>query len=182
MSNNDTFNSLCWYVLHTHPKQETRVARNLTTWKVENLNPMIRVDRYDNYTRRIVRQIKPLFPSYIFARFKVCDSLAQISFTRGVRSVVSFGNVPTSIADELIHVIKSRIDNEGFVKLDEKFETGDHIRISGGSLTGLTGVFERQTNDAGRLLILLEAINYQPRLLISKDRVQKQSITDDICA
>lgn len=176
MSNNDNFNALNWYVLHTHRKQETRVAQNLTTWKIENLCPMIRVDRYDQWASRIVSQIKPLFPSYIFARFKICDTLAQIRFTRGVHSVVSFGNGPTPVADELIQVIQSRIGKEGLVELDEKFEAGDQIRISCGPLNGLTGVFERQTNDAGRVMILLQAISYQPRMLIPKQMVEKISL------
>jgi transcriptional antiterminator RfaH len=176
MSNDDLYNSFCWYVLHTHPKQETRVAQNLTTWKVENLNPMIRVERNDKYTSRIISQIKPLFPSYVFARFRISDQLAKIRFTRGVHSVVSFGNGPTPVPDEFIEVIKSRIGKEGLVELNEEFEAGDHIRINGGPLTGLTGVFERHTNDAGRVMILLQAINYQARLLIPKNRVEKISL------
>jgi transcription elongation factor/antiterminator RfaH len=177
MSNNDIFNVSRWYVIHTHPKQETRVAKNLTTWKVENLSPMIRVERYDKYTSRVICQIKPLFPSYIFARFKISDMLAKIRFTRGVHSVVNFGDGPTPVADELIQVIQSRIGKEGFIEFDEEFEAGDHVRISGGPLNGLTGVFERQANDAGRVMILLQTISYQPRTLIPKQMVEKISLS-----
>jgi transcriptional antiterminator RfaH len=176
MSNDDIYNSLHWYVLHTHPKQETRVAQNLTTWQIENLSPMIRVNRQEKYTGRIVFQIKPLFSSYIFARFRICDTLAQIRFTRGVHSVVNFGNGPTPVADELIQVIKSRIGKEGLVDLDEQFETGNHVRITAGPLAGLTGVFERQTNDAGRVMILLQAISSQARMLVPKEMAEKVSL------
>lgn len=173
MLNNDMFNVPCWYVIHTHHKQETRVAKNLTTWRVENLSPMIRVDRYDKYASRVICQVRPLFPSYIFARFKVGDMLAKIRFTRGVRDVVNFGNGPTPVADELIQLIQSRVGKEGLVELNEKFQEGDPVRINGGPLNGLTGVFEREANDAGRVMILLETISYQARTLIPKQMVEK---------
>jgi transcriptional antiterminator RfaH len=175
MSNYDSFNSLCWYVLHTHPKQESRVSQNLTTFKVENLSPMIRSDRYDKFIGRTISQIKPLFPSYIFARFRISDTLAKIRYTRGVHSVVSFANGPTPVADELIEEIKLRIGESGLVELDEEFAAGDPIRISGGPLTGLTGVFERQANDGNRVMILLKAISYQPRMLLPREMIERVS-------
>jgi transcription elongation factor/antiterminator RfaH len=174
-SENDT--RPLWYAIHTHPKQETRAAKNLAIGRVEILNPKIRVSRYHNYTFRVSYQIKPLFPSYIFGRFNSKEMLHKIRFTRGVRDVVSFGNCPTPIGDELIQIIQSRIGKDELVQPDEGFQKGDQVRIKGGPFRDLVGVFEWETNDAERVMILLRTISYQARTLVPKPMVEKAAMS-----
>jgi len=38
-------NSLRWYVIYTHPKQEERVDKNLRAWQVETFFPKIKERR-----------------------------------------------------------------------------------------------------------------------------------------
>ena len=161
----ETGNSLCWYVVHTNPKQEGRVESNLKAWKVETFNPQLKVQRYVNGTYLQASAIKPLFPRYIFARFEAGKLFSKVGFTRGVHCVVSFGNGPTPISDEIIDLIRSRLGKDGFVKTEEELKPGDKIKISVGPLNGMVGVFERPVNGSRRVMMLLTAMNYQAHII-----------------
>ena len=169
----ETGNSLCWYVVHTNPKQEGRVESNLRAWRVETFNPKLKVRRYSKSTYLQVSETKPLFPRYIFARFEAGKLVSKVRFTRGVHCVVSFGNGPTPVGDEIIDLIRSRIGKDGFVNTEEEFKPGDKIKVSVGPLGEMVGVFERHVNDSRRVTVLLTAIGYQAHIMTEISSVKK---------
>ncbi len=160
------FPQLCWYALRTKPKQEDRAAANLTAWGVETLTPRIAGTSKQD-------RIRPLFPGYIFARFDIHARLRDISFTRGVLYVVSFGGMPTAVDEEVITAIRSRIGTDGIVKMSTNLNPGDCVMIHSGALKHLTGVFERETPDHERVQILLTAVAYSARVEVSRYEVIK---------
>src|SRR5262245_48103926 len=91
-----------WYVVHTHLKQEDRAGHNLRVMGAQVFTPKIREYRYNPYTNVPTYLTLPLFPRYIFAQFKLDDLYHKVRFTRGVSTVVSFGEIPTQIDEELI--------------------------------------------------------------------------------
>src|SRR5215216_1172190 len=95
-----------WYAVYTNPQQEGRAESNLWAWRVETFNPKLRERRYNQYSGKPVRVTKPLFPRYIFARFKARDLLHKVWFTRGVHSVVGCGNIPSPVDDQIIDLIQ----------------------------------------------------------------------------
>ena len=86
-----------WYVIHTHPKQEDRVCSNMKVLGVPIFNPKTKERRYNQFVNAPTYVTKPLFPRYIFAQFEVNDLYHKVRFSRGVHSVVSFGEGPTPI-------------------------------------------------------------------------------------
>src|SRR5437868_6529908 len=100
--------SLAWYAIHTHTKQEDRAASNLHAFGIEVFLPKLESHRYNPYSNKPIGLVKPLFPNYIFGRFKANDVLYKARFARGVHSIVSMGNTPSPIADQVIDLIKSR--------------------------------------------------------------------------
>lgn len=62
---------------------------------------------------------------YIFAQFKVHGLYHKVRFTRGVYSVVRFGQGP----EEVIMLIRSNIKEDGFVRIDEEIKPGDRVAI-----------------------------------------------------
>lgn len=99
--------------------------------------------------------------------------LRRVRFTRGVHSVISFGNGPTSIDDEIIQLIQLRVGEDGLVKLDNDLNEGDQVMIDTGPLRDLVGVFQYDIKGTDRVAILLSAISYQGRVVIEKDLVKK---------
>jgi transcriptional antiterminator RfaH len=166
-----------WFALCTNPKQEDRACSNLEAWGVECFNPKIQKCQRNSFTGKGTFVTKPLFPRYVFSRFIARTSLHQISFTRGVNRVVSFNGKPVPIDDEVIAYFKARIGENGFLDLNsgEPFKLGDKIRIKSGPWRELVGVVERDLTASERVLVLMTSINYQGRLTVDKDIVEKLS-------
>lgn len=164
-----------WYVIHTHLKQEYRAGSNLKVLGVPIFNPQIRERRYNQFTLAPTYVTKPLFPRYIFAQFKTNDLYHKVRFTRGVYSVVSFGEGPTPIDEEIIALIQSNIKEDGFVRIDEGLRAGDRVIVKDGPLKNFSGVFEREMRDNDRIRILLETVSYQAHIEIDRNMVRKVS-------
>lgn len=160
---------LLWYVVRTNVQQEDRVVSNLNAWQVESFAPKIKERRPSSRSIKPVYAIKPLFPDYVFARFDALEKLHKIRFTRGVCEVVTFGGEPKSVDGEIISALKSRINGEGLVKLDDDFQKGDRVSIKGGPFRGFNGVFERKTSCFERVIILLNSVGSQTRVEIDRD-------------
>jgi transcription elongation factor/antiterminator RfaH len=169
------WDSLCWYLVQTHPKQEDRAESNLKSCGIETLVPRFRDRRRNFYTGEITLHTKHLFPSYIFARFIAKDLHQKVRYTRGIRRLISFGDSPTVVDEEIIAMIRSRISEDGFVRIEEDIKPGDKVIIKDGPLRTIAGIFEREMNSADRVRILLLAVNYQAHVEIEREMVTKIS-------
>lgn len=168
-------NDLSWYAIFTNAKQEERANSNLLAWGLETFSPRWKECRRNEFTGVPTYFSKPLFPRYIFARFDVNRLLQKIWFTRGVKSVVTFNDSPAQIDDSLIDLIKSRVGEDGFVKIGEDFSHGDRVFIKAGPLKSIVGIFECDLKDSDRITILLSNINFQGRVTIERSMVAKVS-------
>ena len=161
-----------WYVIYTKTNEEDRAGRNLAAWELETFYPRIRHKQLNEFTGKAIYFPRPLFPRYIFGRFNAETLLHKVSNSRGVQKVLSINYAPVPVDDEIIALIQSKIDDDGFVTLDEPFRRVDKVRIKGGSLKGINGVFDRTMKDKNRVMIFLTAINYQARVVVGRDLVQ----------
>ena len=124
------------------------------------LSPKIRERRYNQFVLAPTFVTKPLFPRYIFAKFKIDDLYHKVRFTRGVYNVVSFGEGPIPIDEEIITLIQANIKEDGFVKIDDEIRIGDRVIVRDGPLKNLAGIFEREMKGTDRIRILLETVSY----------------------
>lgn len=164
---------LSWYAIYTNPKQEDRARFNLNAWQVETFTPMCIERRYNQFTGKPHNVVKHLFPRYIFARFRADQLLHKIYFTRGVKSVVSFGGKPARVDDEIIEIIRARVGEDGYVRISEELKPGDKVVIRSGPLKDFVGMFESKTKDHARISILLTTINFQSHVLIEREMAAK---------
>ena len=162
-----------WYVIRTRVKQEDRADFNLRSLDIETFSPKVRERRFSYYIDQPQYSYKPLFPGYIFARFEAEKMLSKVCFTRGVRSVVNFGNGPVRVEDEVVDFLKSYAGRDGIVRLDEGLSSGDKVLIENGPFKNLAGIFERDVKATNRVVILLSAVGYQGRVELEKDFVRK---------
>lgn len=159
---------LCWYVVHTKPRQEERAGNNLRAWNIETFTPKLKKKSVNHFTGGLLNVVRPLFPSYIFARFSAIDSLHNVCFARGVNSVISFGGQPCPVDETIIDLIQVREDEEGFINLTETLRPGDKVTIQGGLFRGFIGVLDRNHTAKERVSILLVAVSYQSRVVIDR--------------
>ncbi|HYP26885.1 MAG TPA: transcription termination/antitermination NusG family protein [Blastocatellia bacterium] len=166
-------NELCWYVIHTNPRQEDRADSNLRAWGVETFSPRLMDRRFNPYTGKPTCLVKPLFQGYIFARFQAEDYLHKVRFTRGVQCVITSNGEPVPVEDEIIATIRSRMGADGLIRLGEALKPGDEVVIKDGPLKDFTAIFEREMKDADRVMILLKTVSYQAHYVISREFVKK---------
>ena len=153
-----------WYVIHTKPKQETRASRNLESWGVETFVPWLA-------SRLKPLSSQPLFPGYIFAHFSARDA-HQISYTRGVIYIVSFGGMLARVEQEVMAELRARTAENGVVQITPLKE-GDLVIIRSGPLQDFYGIFEKRIPGKQRIQILLKAISFNARVQLSVSDVEK---------
>jgi transcriptional antiterminator RfaH len=175
MNNWRAWNDLCWYLVQTNPRQEDRAESNLKSFGIETLAPKFKDRRRNFYTGEVTLHAMPLFPSYIFAKFIANDLYQKVRYTRGIRRLISFGDSPTVVDDEMIAMIQSRIREDGFVRIDEDIKPGDKVIIKDGPFRTFAGVFEREMNRTDRVRILILTVSYQAHVEIERDMVKKIS-------
>ncbi|HKX31430.1 MAG TPA: transcription termination/antitermination NusG family protein [Blastocatellia bacterium] len=165
--------AICWYAIRTHPKQEIRAADNLRAWDVQTFYPTVRGHHLNESSGKIDYIVKPLFPSYLFARFEPSRLLHKIRFTRGIHSVVCVGTKPAPVDDRIIEIISAQIDETGYVNVAKELEKGTKVLIQAGPFKGFTGVFERKASAADRVRLLLDCVCYQAQIEIESKMVMK---------
>jgi len=160
-----------WYAIHVKACQEDLAASNLRRLGVEVLLPRILQERSLWGVPRMI--MKPLFPGYFFARFCPMRHFHSINNARGVRRVVGSGNVLLPIGEEIIETIQKKLGADDCLPPKVKRPApGDRVIIENGPLQGLEGMLAEELNDRKRVLILLDVIQYQARVLVEKQQLQ----------
>jgi transcription antitermination factor NusG len=141
--------------VHTSPRHEKRVREHLEHRQVDCFLPLFRtIHRWKNGSKAQVEL--PLFPGYLFvniaksARVKVLDVPGVLSFV-GTRSQ------PAPLPDVEIETLRSGLHLQKFEPYTNLI-IGQEVRITAGSLAGLTGVLVRSAKGF-RIVITVELIH-----------------------
>jgi two-component system, OmpR family, response regulator MprA len=138
---------LRWVALKTRPWHERQAEQAIAAHGVESYVPLLGVGERGGVAA-------PLFPGYVFARVDfAAGDLLRIRSAAGVAYVLPQGGPPSSLPDELIDAIRARASGLG-----SGLHQGDRVRITRGPFRWLEAVFDRRTNPAGRVRILLEFV------------------------
>lgn len=172
---NEWFDIPNWYIIQTKPKQEDRAYYNLSSSGIETFVPKIIKLMKNKFSGRSKYQLNPLFPQYIFAKFRAKEKLHQVRFTRGVYKIVSFGETPCPVDEDIITLIKARSKENDLINLEDDFKQGDEVIVTKPYLQNFVGVFETKLNHNQRVSILLSSINYQVHVVIDKKYVMKNN-------
>ena len=91
----------------------------------------------------------------------------MIKYTRGVRRIVG-GDMPWPVSEEIIDLIRNQ-EEDGIITIKPpQLKYGDSVAINDGPLAGLNGIFEKELNGQERVVLLLNAIEYQARAVVDK--------------
>ncbi len=156
-----------WYAVYTKPKMEDAVSGKLGQQGIEVFNPKLKLKKYLRRQYRDV--IEPLFPCYVFGRFEPETHLWMITYTRGVKKVVGGKAGPWPVAEEVIDFIRCH-EKDGLIIIGQaEICEGDKVTIASGPFAGLAGIFERPMRGSERVVLLLNALGYQTRVIIEKE-------------
>lgn len=146
---------LNWYVVHTTPKREKKVANQISNLGMEFFLPTYKTVK--QWSDRKKKVEVPLFPNYVFVHTSERERHLLFSISNLVR-FVSFESKPVKVREEEIQTVR-RILEVDDMEIGEAnyFETGSKVRISRGQLAGLEGRVLKN-NGRSRLLIRIDEL------------------------
>jgi len=160
-----------WYVIQTKPKKEAETSRRLCGLGLKCLLP--KVLDYRTWNGRAVTIEKPLFPNYLLVKLIPAQYYYKIKWTKGVARFVGWGDRPATIAEEAVEIIRSRMDQGGRVRMERRLRPGEEVRIKAGPFKDFIGIFERKMSATDRIRVLLQVMNSQVSVNISKSLVER---------
>ena len=150
--------SLCWYACYTRGRHEKKVASHLDARRIETFLPVHRLEVQWSDRRKTVD--RPLFPSYVFARFRTSE-LPQVLNTRGLVTIIRAGGALAVIPDQEIENVRRFADAiTGHRIVPERealIEPGDRVRVLTGPLAGIEGAVVVRRGRR-RLLVALSTV------------------------
>ena len=165
ISSGDLWSAANWFAIQAKPGLESIAAESIASLDLETFLPRACRDRTIG---RVVRSsIKPLFPGYLFAHFNPGLYLHLVRYCRGVCRVVSAGEKPLPVEENIISEIRQRIGTDGWVRLESRaWRPGEIVEINEGPFRGCSAIFERELDDHHRVVVLLKAI-HQARVVMA---------------
>jgi transcription elongation factor/antiterminator RfaH len=158
-----------WYALYTKPHKERQVKGLLRQQGIETYLPTVR----RKYRRRDRPDRVVFFPCYLFARVDFDVTLrSDVAWMPGIRRIVGTGDQPAIVPDEIIALVRRRL--EGTDEVDpEGLQQGDRVRITSGPLRDLEAVFDQPLSAADRVRILLDVMGRMTPVDIDRSEILK---------
>jgi transcriptional antiterminator RfaH len=170
----DLTTEINWYAVQAKANRESAAAMNIERLGLEVFLPRTEKEKLVRGARTTVTSA--LFPGYLFARFCPLRYSHLIRYARGVQRIVSCGEVPLPVADEIIRAIRHRIGRQGLVMIGpRRFEVGDRMLIREGPLRGITAVLDNRMDGRQRVELLIDAIEYQARVVVERHNLEAAS-------
>jgi len=151
-----------WQVLHTRPRQEKSLSRQLSSARIGFYLPLatkpslVRGKRVNGYL--------PLFPGYVFL-YATHDETAQ-AFDVGTGRIVQ--RLPVLNQKKLwadLSQIQKLIDTEEPIHPEESLEPGELVKVKEGSLAGLCGRIIRKASGS-RFVVALDFLQRGASVLL----------------
>jgi len=153
-----------WWVLHTKPRQEKSLVRQLHEGRIPFYLPL--VPRRSLIRNRTMTSYVPLFTSYVFLFATEEERVAALTTSR----IVSQLKVPnqTKLWHDL-RQLQQLIASGAPISPEERLEPGMMVEITSGSLTGLRGRIIRSSS--GRRFVVEVDFIQQGASVLLEDHV-----------
>jgi transcriptional antiterminator RfaH len=162
-----------WYLIHTKPRLEQCALENLQNQGYECFLPHIRVEKLRR--SKLVEVDEPLFPRYFFIQLDTgnrAQSWHPIRSTKGVSRLVSFGQEPAKVSDELVALIRAQCNSTDVQQ--RHFTPGETVQITDGAFAGLDAIYQMSDGEQ-RVMVLLNIMSKPVKLRLEPTEVRKVS-------
>jgi transcription antitermination factor NusG len=148
---------MSWHVMHSKPYKEELLYEQLCIRKVEVFYPCFKVEPVNPRARKSI----PYFPGYLFIRADL-DLLqsSALRWTPGAKGLVTFGNDPASVPDELIQALQLKLEKLNALneKQPEGFEPGEVVMVQSGPFAGYHAIFDSNIPGHERVRVLMQLL------------------------
>jgi transcriptional antiterminator RfaH len=146
-----------WYVVYSKPHKEEQAQFHLRMKGLDVFFPRLDLVRVAEKRKRII----PLFPNYLFVRIHLPTEFHYVTWSPGVKRLVSFGDRPIPLDDDVVNFLKQQTDTEGLIKAHSQLRSGQEVEIRGGPFDGLIAIIQEPPDSKGRVRILLKLLSRQ---------------------
>ena len=142
-----------WYAIHSKPRQEERALENLQNQGYEAWLPLITIEKLRR--GRLADVVEPMFSRYLFIRLDMeHTNWTPIRSTLGVSRLVSFGNRPAPMSDDLIQALRNMPERAP----EKLLQPGQAVRVIDGPLKGLEAVYQQADGEL-RAMVLVDLMS-----------------------
>jgi transcription antitermination factor NusG len=147
---------LRWYALHTRARHEKAVERRLSDQGMETFLPTtIQVHRWSDRKKKVE---VPVFSCYVFVRCSLsAEDRTRVYRVESVHGFVGVRGASLPIPDDQIKSIQRVLTQSAPWRSYPFLKVGQRVRIRGGAMDGVEGVFLSENGDHS-LIISLDAI------------------------
>lgn len=153
-----------WLVVRTKPRQERIAISHLGQRGVEPYCPLFLEPPWHP---RAPRGPMPLFAGYIFVACNPLEELNAVRYCPGILAPVSFAGNLATVHEAFIQNLRARESVRGYIVADDfnqNIPKGQRVRVMGGPLRGLEGVFNGYLKGGQRARVLLEFLRTRRRI------------------
>ncbi|RMF09632.1 MAG: UpxY family transcription antiterminator [Candidatus Neomarinimicrobiota bacterium] len=143
-----------WIAVYTKPRHEKKVMAEFEKRMIQHYLPLVRRKR--RWSDRMKWVDMPLFPSYIFARIELKNSLYVLQ-TPGVHHIVKHGQEIARVPEQQIESVRIMLEGEDLPETEDYFVEGDEAEVIGGPMRGLQGIVIRRAA-RNHIVIRIDAI------------------------
>jgi len=142
-----------WFVLRSKPNKEDLLYKQMQAYGIEAYLPQIKVNPVNSRARKT----RPFFSGYLFVKLDLQSTgfslLQWMPYSLGL---VNFGGNPSSIPDELIHIIqKQTSDIQTIESAPYSIQHGDLVTVERGPFAGYKALFDMNLSGTERARVLL---------------------------
>jgi transcription antitermination factor NusG len=161
-----------WYACMTRSRAEKRVERMLVEGGVEAFLPLVEMER--KWKDRCKKVPLPIFPGYVFARFRLGD-IHVVLKVPGLSSILRPNGYATPVRDEEIQSVRHMIrgvEETGDVPAEAEFiEAGEEVVVVSGPFEGMTGVMVEDRGQP-RVVVSIAALRQAKSVVVARPSVR----------
>jgi transcriptional antiterminator NusG len=161
-----------WYALAVRSNAEKAVVLSLQQRALRTFLPMYRVRR--RWSDRTKELDVPLFPGYVFSRFR-CEQRLAVMKVMGVVSIVGLGKRPEPIPDEEIGAIEALVRSGSSVEPQPYLAVGERVRIVAGPLASVEGILLQEKSRC-RIVVSIHILQRYVAATIERSLVEPVAI------
>jgi len=161
--------SLQWIAIRSKPRSEKIVSSELERKGIEVFLPLIK--KRQQWSDRKKWVDFPLFPSYLFARIELKNSIFILS-TRGVNTIVKFGDRVITVDNKVVNSLRLVLEGGYDLHQIKYFTIGDQVKVIDGPMKGVLGIVKTKNNDDNRLVIKIDALQQAVAMHINSEYLE----------
>ncbi|WP_397473702.1 transcriptional activator RfaH [Pusillimonas sp.] len=159
-----------WFVAYTKARQESIAQANARRQGFQTYLPMYRIVKRAGQT---AEHCEPMFPRYLFVQpSRPGQSVAPLRSTRGIQSLVSFGDELAAMPDSSLDSIRQYEDwrNRAEPHILGAIQPGRRVRLKDNGLEGLEGLV--QDVSSKRVVVLLALLGRRQSIAVEHQQVE----------